>query len=92
VFVVYALDHELPFERNREVFPYEYQGKVLRWVPDFLLGDGTYVEIKGYITSQALAEFEFFYRPLRVLTQADMRHMFEYVCGKYGRNLTSLYE
>jgi hypothetical protein len=32
VFVAYALDHEIPFERNLEVFPYEYQGKLMRWV------------------------------------------------------------
>jgi hypothetical protein len=34
-FVVWALDHEIPFVRNLEFFPYEYQGKVMRWTPDF---------------------------------------------------------
>jgi hypothetical protein len=43
-FVVWALDHEIPFERNLGFFPYEYQGKVMRWMPDFVLSDGTFIE------------------------------------------------
>jgi len=92
VFVAYALDHEIPFERNFEVFPYEYADKLMRWIPDFRLVDGTYIEIKGYLSAQAEAKFEFFYRPLLVLTQADLRDMFEYVWRTYGRNLVALYE
>jgi hypothetical protein len=61
-------------------------------MPDFVLADGTYIEIKGYVTPQALAKFEFFYRPLRVLTQPDLRPMFDHVRQKYGRNLLALYE
>jgi hypothetical protein len=91
VFVAYLLDHELEFERNLELFPYEYQGRVLYWMPDFVLADGTYIEIKGYVTPQAVAKFEFFLRPLRVLTQADLRPFFDYVHQKYGRNLLALY-
>jgi hypothetical protein len=51
--------------------------------------DSTY---EGYVTPQALAKFEFFYRPLRILTQTDMRPMFEYVWVRYGKNLPALYE
>ncbi len=92
VFVAYALDHDIPFERNLEVFPYEYADKLMRWIPDFRLADGTYVEIKGYLSAQALAKFEYFYRPLLVLTQAELRDMFEYVWRTHGKNLVALYE
>jgi hypothetical protein len=92
VFVAYLRDHGLEFERNLELFPYEYQDRVLYWMPDFVLADGTYLEIKGYVTPQALAKFEFFYRPLQVLTQADLRPMFEHVLQTHGRNLLALYE
>ena len=92
VFVAWALDHEIEFERNLEVFPYEFEGRLLHWMPDFLLADGTYIEIKGYMTAQAQAKFEFFYRPLRVLTKAELQPMFEYVERTYGRNFVSLYE
>jgi hypothetical protein len=91
VFVAWALDHEVPFQRNLEFFPYEYLGKVMRWTPDFVLADGTYIEIKGYLTDQSRAKFEYFYRPLRVFTQADLRPMFEYVWQTYGRNVVALY-
>ena len=92
VFVVYALDHEIAFERNLEVLPYEFAGRVQRWIPDSRLVDGTYVEIKGYVSPQARAKFEFFYRPLLVLARADLQDMFEYVSRTYGRNLVNLYE
>ena len=92
VFVVWALDHEIPFERNLEFFPYEYKGKVLRWMPDFRLADGSYIEIKGYLTEQSRAKFEFFYRALQVFTHTELRRMFEYVHGKYGKDVLALYE
>src|SRR5689334_21058808 len=91
-FVVWALDHEIPFERNLEFFPYEYKGEVLRWTPDFLLADGTYIEIKGYLTEQAQTKFEYFLRPLRVFTRPDLERMFRYVDGRYGRDLLALYQ
>ena len=91
-FVVWALDHEIPFERNLEFFSYEYQGRVYRWTPDFRLGDGSYIEIKGYLTDQSRAKLEYFYRSLQVLTRADLNRMFEYVHGRYGKNLLALYD
>ncbi len=91
--MIYTLDHEIELERNLEVFPYEFEGRLQRWIPDFRLADGTYIEVKGYVSPQALAKFQFFYRPLLVLTtQARMHDMFEYVWRTYGRNLTALYE
>ena len=76
-FVVWAVDHEIPFERNLEFFPYQYEGRVLHWTPDFLLGDGTYIEIKGYLPDQAQAKFEYFLRPLTIFTRIELRRMSE---------------
>jgi hypothetical protein len=92
VFVVWALDHEIPFERNTHVFHYEFGDKVLRWTPDFRLPDGTFVEIKGYLSDQALAKFAFFLPSLQVLTLAELGPMLDYVRQQYGRNLAALYE
>jgi hypothetical protein len=91
-FVVWALDHEIPFVRNLEFFPYEYEGRVLQWTPDFLLADGTYIEIKGYLTDQARATFEYFLRPLTIFTRTELSRIFDYVYQRYGRNLVALYE
>jgi hypothetical protein len=92
VFVVYALDHGIAFERNHEVFPYEFEARSMRWIPDFRLADGTYLEIKGYETEQAKAKFAAFPRSLRVLKRADVQDMFQYVWQRYGRNVQALYE
>jgi hypothetical protein len=91
-FVVWALDHDIPFERNTHVFHYEFGGKILRWIPDFRLADGTFVEIKGYVSDQALAKFAFFLPSLQVLTHPELKPMFEYVWQAYGKNLAALYE
>jgi len=91
-FVVWALDHEIPFVRNIELFPYKYEGRVLHWMPDFLLADGTYIEIKGYVTDQARAKFEYFHPPLTIFTRTELDRMFDYVHQRYGRNVLALYE
>ena len=92
VFVVWALDHEIPFVRNQQLFPYEHEGELMYWMPDFILADGTFIEIKGYVTDQAQSKFEYFLPPLRVLTRADLGEMFDYVHSRYGTNLLALYE
>ncbi len=48
--VIYNLDHGIKFERCKEKFEYEFEGKKYHYYPDFKLEDGTYVEIKGYET------------------------------------------
>ena len=50
--VIYNLDHGIKFERCKEKFEYEFEGKKYHYYPDFKLENGTYVEIKGYETSR----------------------------------------
>jgi len=47
--VIYALDHNIKFERNKVGYSYTYKGKTHLYFPDFLLEDGSLVEIKGYM-------------------------------------------
>jgi len=61
-------------------------------MPDFVLAGGTFIEIKGYLTDQARAKFEYFLPPLRVFTRAELDRMFDHVYTEYGRNLVALYE
>jgi hypothetical protein len=61
-------------------------------MPDFLLADGTYIEIKGYLTDQARAKFDYFLRPLMIFTRTELSRMFDYVHQRYGRNLVVLYQ
>ena len=91
-FVVYSLDHGMPFSRNWRAFPYVFEGIPRRWMPDFVLPDGTFVEIKGYLTPQAEAKFAAFPHPLVILRKHDLRPMLEYVVGIYGKDFIRLYE
>ena len=79
-------------KRVGSFFPYEYAGRPMRWMPDFRLTDGTFVEIKGYVAAQTQAKFEYFLPSLTVLTRTELREIFDYVYGRYGRNLLALYE
>ena len=45
-FVIYHLDHNIPFERNWNKFEYQYEGQTHLYVPDFVYPDGTYIEVK----------------------------------------------
>lgn len=90
--VIYNLDHEVPFTRNREGFTYEINGKGRKYYPDFLLPDGTYVEIKGWMTDEFKKKMEQFPHPLRVLMNDDLKPILEYVKNSYGKDFTKLYE
>jgi hypothetical protein len=91
-FIIYALDHGLAFERNLRAFPYTFEGRSRHWIPDFRLTDGTYLEIKGYVSPQAEAKFAAFPHPLIVICREHMQFVFDYVVQTYGKNFTRLYE
>lgn len=91
-YVIYNIDHSIKFSRNTQKFPYEFEGCRKHWIPDFILEDGTFVEVKGYETPQVLAKINSFPSRLIYLKQKDMSHIFEYVIAKYGKDFITLYE
>jgi hypothetical protein len=92
VYAVYCLDHGLPFARNHARFAYTYEGQQRTWMPDFILPDGSYVEIKGYQDERSRAKIRAFPGKLVVLKREDMATMFAYVEKKYGKNFVQMYE
>ena len=74
------------------MFDYCFNGQTLRWIPDFRLVDGTFLEIKGYESEQTRAKFAHFPHRLRVLRRADMNEVFDYVWRQFGRDFIRLYE
>lgn len=50
--IVYNIEHNIKFSRCQESFEYfdSKRGKWRLYFPDFILPDGTIVEIKGYYT------------------------------------------
>lgn len=90
-FVIYNLEHNIPFKRNTEKFEYKYENNIYNYIPDFIMSDGYYVEIKGYETEQTFAKYQSCNK-LIILKEKDLKHVFEYVINKYGKDFIKLYE
>ena len=88
--VIYQLEHNKPFKRNKKKFEYQWNGNTKHYVPDFIQND-TIIEIKGYLTEQTKAKLKVVPN-LKVLFRKDLEKEFEYVESKYGKDFTYLYE
>lgn len=90
--VIYNLEHNIPFERNFESFEYYFNKKKHRYFPDFKIAKNQYVEIKGVITDQLTAKIRYFPHTLIILYEKQMKMYLEYVREKYGKNYITLYD
>lgn len=93
--VIYNLDHNISFTRYNGFFEYEFEGKKHKYYPDFLMANGTIVEIKGAEKlAQWKAKFQQFPKDkiLQVIGKNEIRKYLEYVIQKYGKDFVSLYE
>jgi hypothetical protein len=84
--IIYQLDHNVLFKRNYQKFKYTYNGVEKNWMPDFILDDGSYVEIKGYLTEQVRHKLRSFTKDLCLITEKEMKDILMYVTDKYGKN------
>lgn len=89
-YLIYCEEHGIAIERCAEIFEYEYEGKVRKYNPDFIV-NGKYVEIKGYKTEQWKQKLAQFPYEIEVLYEAEMKPILEFVQSKYG-NFLSLYD
>lgn len=92
-FVIYNLEHNILFERNKQQFAYTFNGEQHNYIPDWKI-ENDFVEIKGYWTEQWQAKLDQFPKEenLRVITKVEIKPYLEYVINKYGRNFINLYE
>ena len=91
-FVIYNLEHDIKFERNKEGFEYQHQGHKHTYFPDFIMEDGTYVQIKGVMSEKAKIKIETFKYPLIVIDPEGIKPYIKYAIQKYGKNFISLYQ
>lgn len=91
VWIIYNLDKDVEFDRNREGFEYRYKGGIREFYPDFKLKDGTYVEVKGYHNKMTDKKIEYFPHEIRLVENDEIKPMIEYVKDNYGEPLESLY-
>jgi|JI10StandDraft_1071094.scaffolds.fasta_scaffold108423_4 hypothetical protein len=91
--VIYNLEHEISFIRNKKGFEYVFNGITRKYYPDYYLPNSNeYVEIKGFKTEQNEAKISQFAHKIKVLYKNDLSNVFNYVVGKYGKNFIELYE
>ena len=91
-FVIYNLDHDIKFVRNKEGFEYEFVNKKYKYYPDFILEDGTYIEIKAILNKKNKVKVESFNKKLIIIDKKGMQQYIDYVVEKYGKNFIELYE
>ena len=68
--------NQIKWQRCKDSFLYEYEGKTRRYTPDFYLVDtDEYIEIKGYKTDKDDAKWSQFpkYRTLVILLENDLK-------------------
>lgn len=93
-YVLYNIDHNIDFVRNTKGFEYTYNGGTHRYYPDFMLPDDTYIEVKGYYTSQTHAKLQQFSHThkLVIIDKLTIKPYLEYAVNKYGQEFYNLYD
>lgn len=91
-YIVYNLDHNIKFHRNKKGFPYLWYGKQHYYYPDFVLEDGTFVEIKGVKLGKDARKISKFPYKLIVLYYDDIKPYMMYLKTKYGSDPTKIYD
>ena len=90
--IIYNIDHNINFERNKKGFKYNYNKKNYMYYPDFyLIETNEYIETKGYKTNKDEAKWKYFPHKIKILYKNDLQEIFNYVKDKYGKNFIELY-
>lgn len=91
-YVIYNLDHNIKFVRNKEGFEYEFENKKYKYYPDFILEDGTYVEIKGFLDKKNKTKIKTFNKRLIIIDKNGIQQYINYAIKKYGKDFIKLYK
>jgi len=91
-YVIYCLDHNIKFSRNNKKFEYIWEKEVHHYTPDFIMEDGLYIEIKGYLTKQVEEKIRQFNYPIEIIDKNKIIKYVDYVKDKYGKDFIELYE
>lgn len=90
--IIYHLDKNIKFERNKTGFEYEFNGTKFRYYPDFIMEDGTFIEVKGYIDQKCQAKLNQFHSSLTILDKRGIKPYLDYAVQTYGKDYIRLYE
>lgn len=84
--IVYCYNNNIELTRNTRKFEYLWYGKKYYYQPDFILEDGTYVEVKGIKDNKAKRKLEWFPYPIKVYGIKEMKPYLDYMKEKYGKD------
>lgn len=90
--VIYNLDHNIYFKRNWKKFEYLFENEIHSYIPDFIINENEYIEIKGFMTDKSKAKIEQFPHKIKIMDKKTLKPIFEYVETKYGKDFIKLYE
>ena len=90
--VIYHLENNIKFERNKKGFEYEFEGKIQKYYPDFILENGIYIEIKGFERENDKYKWISFSGSLKIIFKDEIKKFLDYTVEKYGKNFIELYE
>ena len=92
-YVVYSLEHNVKFVRNKKGFTYKLDGLQRTYFPDFYIpSTDTYIEIKGYYDSKTKEKEKQFNGKLVIYKKEEMKPILNYVISKYGKDFVKLYK
>ncbi len=89
-FVIFNIEHDIKFQRNKNGFNYFWENKQHTYYPDFII-ENKYYEIKGYETNQDKVKYKSVNKPIIVLYKKNLSEIIHYVENKYGKDYIKLY-
>ena len=89
--IIFNIDHGIQFERNSDRFEYQWDGKTHKYLPDFKMADGKYVEVKSWLNDKVVAKLKACPGVL-VLMKKEMEPFIQYAIRKYGKDFVKDFE
>lgn len=94
-YLIYCLDHNINIQRCQQSFEYEYEGKLHRYHPDFVVDD-VIVQIKNFNSPLVDIKLKAVNKPIKIFYSKDLAPIFEYVATTYNKkfkgNKNNFYE
>ena len=91
-YVVYCIDHNIPIRRCKDRIPYEANGILKYYTPDFVINESEIIEIKGFkdknwsYKKEKCKELN-----ITIIDEHHINQYLDYVQNTYGKDFIKLY-